>query len=636
MFYFNCTPMWISDMLWNGAFGSANLAWNRRNTAIDAIIEMNQSSCIWGGGFYSYYDNFDSYCFNSLNKWLEIGKNNMANQAGGGSWWNFGNGSGTKTPSTTNEPKAETPEEIQAKADYKELEKLMKIIADFLKTQGGSSTAATLEALNNLLNKPTGTTWTQRLADLKVYYNKFKNEFMGGATTDADKKAMYDFIFKNIKLGNKLVGDLLKEIGYPDTDSTITKTAQDIRRDIERMKDKSSDKFETVENSVTKETVLQTISEYNTTYSEKKPEKTLMNDIVEAFNTVSGENKMTARGGAEHLINALIEKAQVSVDNIGGETGTNIQTAIDNLKDKIKLFEKSDINDADKTNLVNAFNDLYIMVRMAETKNIERQLSDNYGKIDNTIFSANDGYFVEQTIKDLATEGLQARYDGLKTKVKREAGRGFSNPASSGAAQTGGTNGANNGSNNSGNNVVNNDTSGITILQQEGSIEAAYTLDGKTIYVCKNDVYNPTTNEKVFSAGEYVKDDGANGVILIDNDELNAVLANDNVQPIGSIKTSDGYQVFICTADNTTLGLEAGIYYIFKDGQYEECNNISNEDGLVGLGCFEVDTANSTAETKVYKCKRNSVCGMTFDGLETGKLYTFENDQPKLYTPDEE
>ena len=110
------------------------------------------------------------------------------------------------------------------------------------------------------------------------------------------------------------------------------------------------------------------------------------------------------------------------------DTKTYIQDNINSLKEELGLITSTDetIRDNSVNSCKQAFNDLYITLKIAETKIIQKQVKEDY---DFTSDIANDdtdiiddNTFIEETLNDLEYETAETnRLNDIKTKITLNA-----------------------------------------------------------------------------------------------------------------------------------------------------------------------------------------------------------------------
>ena len=231
----------------------------------------------------------------------------------------------------------------------------------------------------------------------------------------------YEFVVERIYLKpnapkSDRVNDALKATGYQndgvsqsDVDNIVNTISNNITNIIN---DKDTDNLDL--SSIDQDNVLQVISRYNL------PNRSLIDGALSALKTV--KDPASAVNNIRSMVDKLKNRAESAANALGGESCKAIRDEVKTLDSAMSALETaSNPKTASTSALKDAFNKVYAMARIAEIRDIERTLKNNYGDIDSKLFNEN-GHFLEETMKDLKDEKLEKVSKEVVAMVKPEAG----------------------------------------------------------------------------------------------------------------------------------------------------------------------------------------------------------------------
>lgn len=146
--------------------------------------------------------------------------------------------------------------------------------------------------------------------------------------------------------------------------------------------------------------ILRLISYWNDKYN-KSDERSIINLVFKKLPTKAEEKEYGFKQNIVPLVEALTNKATEVIDSLDGDT-SEIKTA------KEKLIEAKEKGVNNKTDIIKAFENLYILLRKAEAKRINEELQNKYeflNDIDNNDTDIiTDTLVIKDTENDLAKE----------------------------------------------------------------------------------------------------------------------------------------------------------------------------------------------------------------------------------------
>ncbi len=388
------TMPWCMDMLSNSNFGSMNLMYNQCYADSAARWYMSNP---WTTGFgfmpYSFnsYDNFGGF-LNPIYSWNQAAFNIFGNNGG----WNmnvqnpFNTWGWYSNGGASNGGKKEdlSDGEIAAKSKYETLKKLLNQYVKEIENEEPD----TAEIISNKLNNSKKETYEEKYKELLGIYKKY---------TSSDIKTFRACINKinSVKIDgkNQTIEDWLK---YINGDG-LSDVAEQIKIDLDNCQnaDSNIDKLDNVD----QKNVLGVISAFNSKYGD------LASYIYSKYQNAS--QKTTALYSINKAVNALTDAAKAIADdrNIDPETSKAIN-------DKIKALSETVKGESLGSNFAIAFNELYVMTKLAIVKRLEKPMITKYGDIDKTLVN-----YSETTIAALKSEFQKTSsvdIDKLAAKVK--------------------------------------------------------------------------------------------------------------------------------------------------------------------------------------------------------------------------
>ena len=121
--------------------------------------------------------------------------------------------------------------------------------------------------------------------------------------------------------------------------------------------------------SITSDNILEVLSYYNTIHLSNN----LIKHFVNRYNNKSfteSNMKSTALGDLQHIKDMLIARANIVKSKVDEDTRKAIDLAIGDVNAQITGLNV-------KSELIDKFNDLYTLVRLADVKVVEKTISDD-------------------------------------------------------------------------------------------------------------------------------------------------------------------------------------------------------------------------------------------------------------------
>lgn len=410
------TP-WTQDLCSGSLLGAMNISFNAAIAHMCTWPKLGMTP-LFGGGLFNSYSNMGTgmefLCDPRYTMAQSIWNSKTGNTGfmasngvfpGFGAYtsmnpWNFT--VNNTTPSDKKDDKGLTEEE--KKKDKKEYEKKVDTLKSFLESIKTILSRAYKNELETLF---------ENLSDEKTYKDKYDKllEFYNKINKGSTKEKIQRFIVEDS--GKFMVGKtpIIELIGYPSGKSYEDSVLAGVH---DRLNAKGNADSQTVheidEIGVTSaDTVLTGLSEYNTKYSAIGNDS-LINLLYKAMN--DSAQKETAKEGLINMNGALIDKA----NEIKEDSDLDDETvkALDKAIKALSQYNSSDKLSRNKNNIINAFNHLYVLTRVASAKLLEQKINDEYGEFDENI-----GNFVTaKTVEDLKQEGLEEEYNNLSKDIQ--------------------------------------------------------------------------------------------------------------------------------------------------------------------------------------------------------------------------
>lgn len=394
---------WLSDMLSATPFGSMNLMYNQCYADSTARWYMNNPLV---NNFM-----FTPYSFNmGLNPefvWYQTGFN-MFNNAGAWNiqqpfspwgWYQQTTNNNSNSNTTDPEQKAENEKYTQ---QYTKLQNLLKgilILNDG--TDGDNFLGTKLDA--EIAKCAKEKTPKEKYEALKKVYEAYCKEY---DIKESDIQAYLEKCSLEISIGiseskKATIHELLRQSGYKGFN--VTKNTQTAVNNIDsQINALGNPQGDLSALNISETDVLAVISAYNDTNGD------LIDNVMKAVNGISDpQQRGTAESGVKSLITALTSRANDLKDSkyLDKDSKDKITTAIEKLnKEKIVNSE----------GFKKAFNDLYVLTRLANARIIEKSLNNQFGFLKQGI----GGFVTENTIEDLKKEKIKTSgIDSLKSQI---------------------------------------------------------------------------------------------------------------------------------------------------------------------------------------------------------------------------
>ncbi len=405
-------PSYINfDMCSTNPMNSLNIMWNAALERSKAQSMVYMYPAFNMSNFTTYFNGYDnSYLTNPFYSMSQVLWNNNNGQTGNlwnninttnnwsNPWGNMWNPSGT-TPSAD---KPETAEEIGAKRKYNKILGLIKQLKEYEKVS--NSDKDQLEAALEADRKNTKGTWTEKYNALKEAYDKISDS------------TVKECLKQSMELGTEEKPDQadafrirLESAGFEyeagSIDEYIGKLANTIQNLSASQPNGSSD---AILGSLGGNTVniLDVLSSWNTQYknSETKSKKRLITFAAEKYNSIEDKTAKTTYKSTvlDPVVNALRNKANELAANLEGENKEKLQKAIKALDD---AYDK--VGDKVPESVTTAFDNLYVLTRLAAIREIANDAKSYYGEVDSDLF--NSDLFMDETIADLKAEGFSEK-----------------------------------------------------------------------------------------------------------------------------------------------------------------------------------------------------------------------------------
>ena len=405
-------PSYINfDMCSTNPMNSLNIMWNAALERSKAQSMVYMYPAFNMSNFTTYFNGYDnSYLTNPFYSMSQVLWNNNNGQTGNlwnninttnnwsNPWGNMWNPSGT-TPSAD---KPETAEEIGAKRKYNKILGLIKQLKEYEKVS--NSDKDQLEAALEADRQNTKGTWTEKYNALKEAYDKISDS------------TVKECLKQSMELGTEEKPDQadafrirLESAGFEyeagSIDEYIGKLANTIQNLSASQPNGSSD---AILGGLDGKTVniLDVLSSWNTQYknSETKSKKRLITFAAEKYNSIEDKTAKTTYKSTvlDPVVNALRNKANELAANLEGENKEKLQKAIKALDD---AYDK--VGDNVPEGVTTAFDNLYVLTRLAAIREIANDAKSYYGEVDSDLF--NSDLFMDETIADLKAEGFSEK-----------------------------------------------------------------------------------------------------------------------------------------------------------------------------------------------------------------------------------
>ena len=272
----------------------------------------------------------------------------------------------------------------------KQYEKLQLLLKNCLNLAGRAIAQTDRESIEKALKK--NGKWSEKLDALKEAYKKLDEKVIKKSITQLqseDKKIDYQ--------------TLLKDIGYNfDNNNSYNSDCNDnLKGTLKEFADKCN--YDGLREYV-KDLDLKTTNVLNLISTSNDYQIGLVSSLI-------GSDV-----GIPKLTNALIEKAESIKEDVrlSKETISDIEDLITSLKENLnEIYDNpsSTLIDSQEAHipLINDFYDLYLILRLAETKMAQQTLQNDYGftadiSKKNSNFIKDDNLLIEETIQDLVNE----------------------------------------------------------------------------------------------------------------------------------------------------------------------------------------------------------------------------------------
>lgn len=192
----------------------------------------------------------------------------------------------------------------------------------------------------------------------------------------------------------------LEAIGFEYGNGEVDKLLNKLHTDIKEIKSDGSVTGPSLAGAVNEDNILDYISSWNTKFAdyENDSDKRILSHIAEYYNNMS-DGEGTVRS---NLINPLVDALKNKADDVKDDLPKSEKAKID--KAVKELTSAWDNGDEISDDMIEAFDKLYVLVRMAALANFNEEVIGYYGELDEDLF--NEDLFTEETIEDLKAEGF--------------------------------------------------------------------------------------------------------------------------------------------------------------------------------------------------------------------------------------
>ncbi|MBR2431268.1 hypothetical protein IKB17_07410 [bacterium] len=359
---------------------SMNVFWNSK------MMEMATRPMLYSYQSYDY-NNFMPYQYNFgfdlLNpanfaqQWINQNQNMMGANWGGVPYLP-GVGSSTSTGGSNGSSNKYTEAEKQ---EIKDLEAILKAHRDITKNAKRKST----------INEALSAKYAEKLEALRKAFKAIpENDIKRTLMVMKDNKT-------SLENAGYTFGD---DYSYRNTNDTdLINNIDAIHAEIVALEDNEY-VSETYQGAIQSYDILRLISYWNDKYN-KADERSIINLVFKKLPNGSEDKQHAFDANVVPLVKALTDKATEVIDSLEGDT-----SKIKEAKDK--LIEAKDKGVSNKTNIVKAFENLYVLLRKAEAERINQELQDKYEFLndidENDTDIITDKLVIDDTEKDLAKE----------------------------------------------------------------------------------------------------------------------------------------------------------------------------------------------------------------------------------------
>lgn len=388
---------YFMDMMSNNPFGSLNLQWNEGIERMNTWAGFMQCNNFGNLSLWQYpnmmmgnsYLTNPNYSIAQTNwQWNQQGFGCNTPWANGGNMWGtFGWNPSGKT-SGAGDSKTETEEDKKYQKKYEKIKEFLENIKD---EKEAKKAQASIEFALEKDNSEKS--WKERFEALKTAYDKI------GA----------DNVKKFLK--NKELNEELLTAGFEYKGTSADDIASSINVSIANLSDDQGYAMQL--GNITKESVLDIISSWNTNQTDKKH---IINTIAEKYDKLTKATvKETVQRDLNSLKDSLIGAAQDLADTATEESKEKIEAAIQAVNEEFNKILK-DNKKISATNLAEAFDDLYVLTRLAAISKVAVDAKEKYGVFDSELFD--EELFLEETKKDLENE--QCNVNNVEIKIETE------------------------------------------------------------------------------------------------------------------------------------------------------------------------------------------------------------------------
>ena len=192
----------------------------------------------------------------------------------------------------------------------------------------------------------------------------------------------------------------LEAIGFEYGNGEVDKLISTYYNNIKEIKSDGSVTGPSLLGQVNEDNILDYISSWNTKYAdyEEDSDKRILSHIAVYYNEMKDGEGTVRSNLINPLVDALTRKADDVKSDLPKEEKAKIEKAV-------KELDSSWGNgDQISEEMIEAFDKLYILVRMAALANFNEEVIGYYGELDEDLF--NEDLFTEETIEDLKAEGF--------------------------------------------------------------------------------------------------------------------------------------------------------------------------------------------------------------------------------------
>ena len=240
-----------------------------------------------------------------------------------------------------------------------------------------------------------GTT-EEKLEKLTAIYEKLDKEVVKKALKEANNVG---YAGKSSAAKDSFKTNL-ESIGFEYAGGEADKLVSRVYDDIKTINADGSVTGTSIVGAINEDNILDFISSWNTVNagSEEESDRRVLSHIAEYYNNMTDGQATVRSNLINPLVTALKDKATDLKADLPKEEKAKIEKAVK------ELSNAWDNGDEISEDMIKAFDNLYVLVRMAALTSFNEEVTKYYGELDEDLF--NEEFFVDETIEDLKAEGF--------------------------------------------------------------------------------------------------------------------------------------------------------------------------------------------------------------------------------------